>query len=211
MPICCSKKAAQRQKEYEEEVRMRKLEEAARVEQEQRAREEARKAEIERIMQEEKQADMMKKLAEEERAEKERLAHEQELEEQRRAEEERLRLEEEQRAAENQPIERMGTRKFTACGPVSLLAGSSHHSVDASAAVGVAAGVAAGVAVDAERSSKGDESFEMQTYTPFDMSTVDQTARYMATKCGCALKAEHKPQDCTICQGIDLSDAPLIA
>ncbi|GBE60652.1 GAP45, putative [Babesia ovata] len=194
MPLCCSKKAAQRQKEYEEEVRMRKLEEAARIEKEQRERDDARKAEIERIMQEEKQAKLMQQQADEEKAEQESLMQQQEaLEAQQRAEEERMRAEgmgEEMEASENfedaQPMSNMGS-------------GVSRVSMDASEAV------------RSEAPVNVDDSFEMQTYTPFDMTTVDQTARYVANKCGCALKPEHKPFDCAICQGIDLSDAPLIA
>nr|AFJ80780.1 gliding associated protein 45 [Babesia sp. BQ1] len=188
MPLCCSKKAAQRQKEYEEEVRMRKLEEAARLEKEQREREDARKAEIERIMQEEKQAKLMQQHAEEEKAEQERLMQEQAaLEAQQRAEEERLR----QQNEEAQTIDAQSMNKMP-----SVVSRASVDTTDA---------------VCSEVTLNEDESFMMQTYTPFDMTTVDQTARYVATKCGCALKPEHKPIDCAICQGIDLSDAPLIA
>ncbi|CDR94174.1 gliding-associated protein 45, putative [Babesia bigemina] len=194
MPLCCSKKAAQRQKEYEEEVRMRKQEEAARIEKEQREREDARKAEIERIMQEEKQAKLMQQYAEEEMAEQERLKQEQEaLEAQRRAEQEGMMgdgmggdMEDHEQYEDAQSMSKMAS-------------GVSRASMDATGAV------------QSEGPGNQDDSFEMQTYTPFDMTTVDQTARYVANKCGCALKPEHKPFECAICQGIDLSDAPLIA
>ncbi|KAK1939669.1 putative gliding-associated protein 45 [Babesia divergens] len=183
MPLCCSKKAAQRQKEYEEEVRMRKLEEAARQEQEHREREQMRKAEIERIMQEEQQSQAMLKLAEE-KAMQERLAQEQAELERIRQQEENERLEREKMLeAEEQQPSRLSS------GRASSIAASQHTH---------------------DHSEAADESFEMQTYTPFDMTTVDQTARYMATKCGCAMKPTHKPSECPICTAIDLSDAPLI-
>ncbi|GFE54835.1 GAP45, putative [Babesia ovis] len=191
MPLCCSKKAAQRQKEHEEEVRMRKLEEAARQEQEQREREEARKAEIERIMQEEKQAELMKQKAEEERIENERLAEEQ-------------RMSDEEHEMQKQ-------RTFADNG---MNADNDNNFVDAeeqsmSRMPSGAASASTEPMHDGQMYSQS--SFEMPTFTPFDMSTVDQTARYVANKCGCAMKPEHKPLECAVCQGIDLSDAPLIA
>ncbi|EDO06498.1 gliding-associated protein 45 [Babesia bovis T2Bo] len=191
MPMCCSKKAAQRQKEYEEEVRMRKLEEAARLEQEQRERDEARKAEIERIMQEEKQAELMKKKAEEDKAEQERLAQEQRMAEEQ-AEKERLAAEE----AMNTSM----SRGMSLSEPQQPMCKMPSVGAPSSASVSVY-----------EEPMQNQNTFEMNTYTPFDMSTVDQTARYVATKCGCSMKPEHQPLECTVCQGIDLSDAPLIA
>ncbi|XP_952219.1 uncharacterized protein TA13510 [Theileria annulata] len=56
-----------------------------------------------------------------------------------------------------------------------------------------------------------DPTVVMQTFTPFDMKKTDELASFLVSRCGLGLQKDHNPQNCKICQTVDLSDAPLIA
>lgn len=184
---------------------MRKLEEAARLEKEQREREEQRKAEIERIMQEEKQNQVLQKLAEE-KAMKDRMA---EME----AEKKREQKEAEEAARLNAEKEKQSEGEGTehVDQGVQSSEAAQEPGIDKMTSTGAASNVERAQETAGDNGAPADESVVMQTYTPFDMTAVDQTARYMATKCGCSMNPTHKVSECAICGAIDLSDAPLIA
>ncbi|KAK2195597.1 hypothetical protein BdWA1_003274 [Babesia duncani] len=196
MGKCQSKKAAVRQKEMEEEQeRMRKLEEQAKAEIEQREKEAARKEEIERLMNEEREA---KQLAEMMKNEEE------------------AKMKQEADAATETENKETVTRQTSNVEPLSISISS----------IRLSSGSSHGLRTSSNRSRDGGSTaasddggeahvpagaIDMKTFTPWDMSKIDSSAKYMATKCGCSLSDDHNSAECQICQGIDLSDAPLIA
>ncbi|AFZ79400.1 hypothetical protein BEWA_022480 [Theileria equi strain WA] len=189
----CSKQSAKKQMEQDEAERLKKLEEQAMAEVEER-RIKREREEAERLLREQEEEERRRQI-------EEQLA----LEQAKREEEERLK-QEESLAPVVVPL-KTKSLSIKSDDHISHTSSISHESIGSKSSLGSRKS-----SLSSRTTGRKDgDAVEMPTFTPFSMRRTDEIAKYLISKCGCALSDTHNNTNCVICQSVDLSDAPLIA
>lgn len=189
----CSRQSAKKQLEQDEAERLKKLEERAMAELEER-----------KLKREREEAERLLKEMEEEEKRKEleaQLAQEREKE----REEEQQNEDEELLAPVVVPL-KTKSLSVKSDDHVSHSSSISQETVPSKGSLG-----SRKTSLASNGPERQDGAVSRPIFTPFSMRRTDEIAKYLITKCGCALSDSHNNTNCVICQSVDLSDAPLIA